>query len=169
LCSIAARLNPNYELEEAFDADALSAINNQLIEAAKAEAPVTTPPNEDRTVRLFAFMKRATDSQQTLESRLREQLDRYAREGRERRRLSPGAEIDVMQYGIAKRQCWPELVAYALHVMTTPISSSATERLFSIAVEIEEIKRLRLTPKHREDIAMVNRNLAFAKDVIMKS
>jgi hypothetical protein len=53
--------------------------------------------------------------------------------------------------------------------MTSPISSCATERLFSVTVDIEDIDRLRLTPDHLQDIAMVHCNLAIAKDVILNS
>jgi hypothetical protein len=109
LCSYAARLNPNYDPEQVFGAEELATLDAELIRTLETEPPVATKPNVDRLTRLFAFMTPAIGYHETLESRLREQLNRYTLDSRGLREIGAGREINVIAYWIKKRESWPEL------------------------------------------------------------
>jgi hypothetical protein len=87
----------------------------------------------------------------------------------ERQHRTERGQIDVLAYWRAKSSEWPDLAAYAFYVNTRPITSAATERHFSNAVDIEGDDRLRLTPEHVEQLALLRSNIEIAEDLIMKS
>jgi hypothetical protein len=96
----------------------------------------------------------------------REQSEQYTAQSRGSRGQASGPKIDVIAYWIEKRKTWPELAAYALHLMTSPVSSSATERLFSVSVGIEEIKRQALTAEHVQNLTLLKYNSEIAAEAM---
>jgi hypothetical protein len=77
--------------------------------------------------------------------------------------------VDVLDYWRQNTSQWPDLAAYAIHINTRPITSTATERHFSRTVDIEGDDRLRLTPEHVADLSLLQANGEIANNVIVNS
>jgi hypothetical protein len=169
----AARLNPNSNPDMLFGpegAEDRMLVDKSLIEAVKAEPPVLHPellePALD-PVLSFALPRWASGQRRRLS--VREQLIHYTSQRRRSVDQARPHKIDVIGYWIEKRNLWPELAAYALHLMTSPVSSSATERLFSVSVGIEGLKRQRLSPEHVQDLTLLKYNSEIVAEAILQA
>jgi hypothetical protein len=186
LCSDAARLNPNCRPEELWQPGALQAEDKLLIDRiVKHTQPEIIP---DTITHLEAPERRGADfaklmahadttsysvqsgaaSVQQMRECVKRQLLKYTSVSKTQRQQSM-KRVDVLDYWREHKSQWPNLAAYALHLNTRPITSSATERHFSRTVDIEGTDRLRLSSEHVQDLALLQANVEIADDLIVKS
>jgi hypothetical protein len=151
LISIAARLNPDYPQVALFDEDARRETTAHIIEGAAklaARQPASAdkisgvsvmPVSGSRCGKLLSYMRTRPEgdtSEENLQSRLNAHLSQYDTDAH----FLAGNTEDWVGYWIKKRAVWPELAAYALSILTRPVSSVTTARHFPITPELSVLR-----------------------------